>query len=1249
MSDSLDEPEYSDVSQPLPDPSLGRFLDDHEELVQALSVHCLESAAARVGGMLTMPEIQASIVRFEVLQHLIVGAAGGTTVPDGSSLKSWLDDLGRGLAGRLEDPAEDVFVSRVSGPDADYLVLDGIYEGSAYYLQRFLNVLQGLPREETFNAVRRSVYALLALINEVARRASLDVYTVGTVMPFNRVPDELVQEADSIAERVLFSTDEIAALNIDVADLKPFIFDDQQRTVLRDERLGHSSLEQTPILRTGESLCLALPTAVSMTIRRLIIEICLHAGLNRLLYRAYAHELAEAFSRIPILGASPSPRIRFQSMGGILFTNVAHYIDQGRLLHMCFVVDDFFGYEESGAATFRPDTSPYGSLIATSINQVFESFKSKPEFREGLTVVVLCPWGRPMTAQFEGIDDPRWRIETVPAVDLEALSWASGFSPHTLWSLLDARDALAQQGVELFNINGVLNLYAWSEQLEGHLIPHADLPNGELEGPLTVIVQQNALLDLRRKGALAWDVHRALTADGRIVQLRRYSEETLFEEDRNKPLYVSFDDVEEGELLAAYETAVRSWWITIDTPEAADRDLHYRLWHALVTWLKRSAEVLEAKFPGLADGPISWHCTFEDENPLDPEGVIPDYQQAKALLDVHADGGVVHVTAKRGFLFSFRHPTNVGESLLVEALVSGTATLASAKVPKEQVEAAFDAIVPSEWARDMHLLVAKKFRDFVGQEREGKILLIEKADDAFSRIGLGWRARKREEGGRIVGVEDCCTYLNAVIDSIWQDVKASLKEYARVPALLAIVSNHEATMLESERWLYTARSLLAFHDGEEKTARVAASQVAKYNASSLSARILMEMVLCECPDEGDLPGRIDLSRLMANVIQMHYLGGCSEAIRYGSKHPEVRIRPFGDVHTHIDFDDRVATPYGIALGSKRFRYGAESYETRFNDEEPLKSAQGKIDDEFWQAWIETFGFTIDELRVFMDNLENEGVRRGKLMFIATEADLIAMQEIETQAPETIRRILNVFALKPRSTWASTPDGFRARDWYPWRFRRRLSVISRPILQLTDDEAGAHLIVPGMIRDGAAKVIEYCHSGGYEAKDFPDGAMRSWIGAAENKRGHEFNKTVERKFIELGWQAKSDIKPTEILNAKLDRDYGDVDVLAWREGRIIAVECKDLELAMTNSDVARQLHDFRGEIGANGKPDRLKKHLMRVDVLNDRRNAVAKFVGNTRPIEIEVGLVFSDIVPLYFTDVANEHNVRLTTIDELHMI
>lgn len=1197
--------------------------------------------------MLTMPEFQASTVRLEVLQHFVVATAQGRWNPRPCWFRSWLNKLGDGYAGRLEDPVEDVFVSRVSGPDADYVVFEGIYEGSAFYLQRFLNIISVMPDEEPFVGLRRAIYALLTITNEVVVRASLSAHMVGEVVPLDRVSRRLAREAVCSTERVVFASDELEHLGIDEADLETFIFDMDSRSALREQTLGHSALERFPLLRIKGKIYLALPTSVSVSIRRLIIEFCLSRGIENTLYTAYTKEMGQTLAETPILGGMPSQRIPFQRTGELLHSNLARFVDVGRVLHFCFVVDDFSGYAESGVVGFRPDSSQISGVVDSSIRMLHDSFSSKPEFREGITLVVLCPWARPMALDFEGINDPQWRVETISAADLEAISWDSSFSTHTLWSLLDALDALAMHGVQLFNFNGLLNLYAWSESLEGHLVPHAQLQDDSSGRPLTIYIQQNSLLDIRKKGAQAWDVHRARTWDGRVVRVRRFRDTSYFKEDADKPLYVSFDDIEQKRLIAVYETPDRGWWLTVETPEDSPRELHYRLWHALVTWLERAAPVLDAHISALPQGQIAWICTFEDIDPTNTQAVTPTLEQARSLLIVRVEGNVVHITAKQGFLFSFRHPTNIGERLLVEAFVRATSTLSRNVVPDDEIHKMLNKIIPNEWARDMHFFSAQRFREFVGHKRDKDVLLIAKADDALLRIGLGWRVRKREQGPRVVGVEGCCQYLNDVVESVWQDIKATLKKFDRERMLVSLVGNHEAITIESDRWLRTARSIMAFHADKEETTKAAADKVAHFNAASLASRVLMEMALCECPEKGAEPGRIDISRLMANVMLMHYLGGWSEAIRYGSKEAEIRIQTLGDIHTHVGFDETIATPYGLALGVLRFQDGADTYEKHFIVKEPVRNTQDEIEKEFWDAWTGEFGFTIDELRVFMDNLDEEGIRREELQFIASFEDIVALDKYGKLTPNTVRKIIDMLALPPRSTWASTPPGFRSRDWYPWCFRRRLSVISRPILQLNNDNKGPYIIAPGMVRDGAAKVIDYCYSGGYDAKDFSKGKLRWWIGAAENKRGHEFNKKVAKRFEELGWKARHDIKLTEILNDKLDRNYGDVDVLAWKDTRVLAIECKDLELAMTNSDVARQLNEFRGEIRPkNLKPDRLKKHLLRMEVLQEHEQGVAKFIKSPHPVSIEAGLVFSRIVPMQFTNIASEQNIVIATIDEL---
>ena len=1236
---------------PLSDTAFTSFFKNHHGLVRSLIRFSPTQLIACVGGLLTMPEWQASTLRLEVLQHLIVASSQGRKKAAARDLKTWLSELGDGLAGRLEDPSEDVFAARVHTSSRDYLVFEGIYEASAFHLQRFLNILEAMPTHDPYAGIRRAVCALLSISNEVAHRANVSAFAVGQTEPLRDIPTTLLENLALIGERVTFSRDEVNALGIDLDDLRSFIFDPNNRDAIRAESLGHSTLERFPLIWIRNKLRVALPTAVSVAIRRLIIEFCLSADQRAELYASYANEMAATFKGMPLLGGRPAPTLQFHLRSGIFVANLSCYVDRGRLLHMCFLLDDFDSYAETGMTGVNPNSSTITNAIEASLAVTHRNFASKTEFKEALSVLIICPWGRPMVFDFAGVKDLRWRVESTSAADLAAISWQPTFSPLGLWRLLDSRDALTRLRVELVNFNGLLNLYAWSESLEGHLIPHGKLPDDhDAETQLNVLIPQNGLLEIRRKGAEAGNVHLATTWDHRTVKVRRHAAESFFDEDRDEPLYVSLDDLDAGQLLAVFETRSRGWWVTIETPNITDRDLHYRLWHALTVWIARAAPPLEEVAVGLPDGSIAWVCTFHDSDTFPTAAPIPTYSDAAALLEVTANGNVVNVTARRGFLASFRNATNVGERLLVELFAVGAVRLSGAVVPAMAMQTLVNRIVPSEWARDMHLFSAQRFRDLVRGHLPKEPILITKSDDAHSRIGLGWRARNRAEGARIDGIDACCTYLAAVVDKIWEDMREVLKKYNRKDLVMRLVANHESISAESDRWLRTARSMLSLHDDKEAATREATYRIAKFNAGSLSTRIVIEMALCECPQNGgEEAGALDIARLLANAMQLHHLGGSSEAIKYGGKKAEIRVTPLGDIHTQIDFEEKIADPYGQAIGRKRFRSGADVYETHFREPPVAQNSKNVLDSEFLAAWTEAYGFTIDEMRIFMDSIDDEGLRRNEPMFISNFTELSDLNRSGRIEPPTVRNILDALTLQPRVTWASTPNGFSSKDWYPWRFRRRLSAIARPILQLTEGEDPSLLIAPGLVREGAAKLVDYCLRGGYDAKDFRPGRMRAWIGAEENRRGNKFNSEVAERLEALGWRTRSSIRATELLNDKLDRDYGDFDVFAWRDDRVLAIECKDLELAMTAGEIARQLDEFRGEIGIRGKPDRLKKHLLRVELLRLRAADLQAFVGSSGVPTIEAHLVFSGIVPMHFSELATQHGVRSTTFDDLENI
>jgi hypothetical protein len=85
------------------------------------------------------------------------------------------------------------------------------------------------------------------------------------------------------------------------------------------------------------------------------------------------------------------------------------------------------------------------------------------------------------------------------------------------------------------------------------------------------------------------------------------------------------------------------------------------------------------------------------------------------------------------------------------------------------------------------------------------------------------------------------------------------------------------------------------------------------------------------------------------------------------------------------------------------------------------------------------------------------------------------------------------------------------------------------------------------------------------------------------------------------------------------------------------------------EIAEQLADFRGEVRADGKPDHLKRHLDRLEVLAGLKSAISKALKLESPIQIEGHLVFKNPVPMRFAWENMASRIQLSLFAELNRL
>src|SRR3546814_21161335 len=100
-------------------------------------------------------------------------------------------------------------------------------------------------------------------------------------------------------------------------------------------------------------------------------------------------------------------------------------------------------------------------------------------------------------------------------------------------------------------------------------------------------------------------------------------------------------------------------------------------------------------------------------------------------------------------------------------------------------------IATNPHARQGHAIVVHGFRDQVRGDLQGQVAVIEREDDAFTRLGLCWNVRDRSAGNRLDTKDDCLSFLNALVRYAEDDLIADLGKYSRAALLESLTINHE--------------------------------------------------------------------------------------------------------------------------------------------------------------------------------------------------------------------------------------------------------------------------------------------------------------------------------------------------------------------------------------------------------------------------------------------------------------------------
>lgn len=1187
-------------------------------MVRELARFSFPDIAAAAGGLLTFPENQPATFRLEALVSLAAVHAKGADRPSSADFARWLNgSLLSDPIGRLEDPVEDVFVSNVPSWNGNARLFDGLWgdnDGGVAALVWATMRLKAVAWAET---ALDECMALLDLSEAIAERCDIRRYTMSGGQPRSAI-DVSPGRLDEARARVTFHVSELLQMRLEARRIAPFGITASDQQALAGQSIGNTGLERRPLIRDGLELIVAMPTALGAAIRRHVLESAAAAGAIDDVERVVADVQFGELHGFGLTGFKADIIRQPEEFGTNLRDLVATF-DEGAYLHLVYVGEDLDDLLAKGLRSLHE----LPGELAARVSAVAAGLAGRDGYQRGLTVMVHGGVGRGFRAE---LDDATagWRRVGVEIGDIARIYWEHGFDALRLWKILDQEERLAERGYELRNINGFPNLYGF---LRGGAM--AIVPDSAAPGVIQIATDHVGALRGHLRPLL--DPHVAIGPSlDRWVEVQRSATDVFFEEVKGLPLFVDRIALANGVFASSVETELRPWWVRLERGRVGPLgfSIVHQLWDMAQNWMVRAAPRLEARFPGLPSGPVSIALTVPDVDAFDTQAA---YVDPFGPPRVSVDGASITIRCGNDYLNCFARAENVGDRLMVAAIARGAAEVAGASLTQVEAEAFAVEVIGSSSARFFHMFQPRSPSMLVHAAAGlGRPRLLQDEDIAWGRLQLA-QAAGWSEGPGPIPLDRAPAVLKAATVALLSSVQALMGQLDRDALVTRVLYNHDAVTWDRFNWQQTAAALLSLYEDQADVVGASNQLELQRGIAGLVSRVLAEMAICIAPVSGGRrPTNADLDQLHADLAIMIECANQDDAIHWGL----AAIPPLVNANGSFTFDDTFRqseqAPYVNAHGERAFRIAARSYAKNF---EPRGTpVELQADPAFLAAIIDEYGIDLLGMARFTTDLAHEAAAAQTTLLRLRRSEVVERLrgDPEDFPAQDAEKAYDALALKPRARWDEEhPEGAKKRDWYPWRFSRRLSLVHRPLVQIGELGDPLVLVAPTLMDHFVIRFLE-AEQGLVPVEQFTGAAMRSWIGAAVNRDGHEFNRTVAAEMQRLGWYARPDVKLTELGGTK---EMGDVDVLAWHKpsSTILAIECKRLQIARSVGEIGERLAEYTTIAPPKAKKTPIQKHLNRMAFL---KASPAKLANLTRipldQMKLRSGLVTDHLVPMLFS-------------------
>lgn len=1191
------------------------------------------SMASVFSGMLLEPKYQACIYRIEYAITICLLTCKGTKRANKKVIRKINEAIKNTSSIILqEDPVEDIYISSLSLGTKRYNVLLGLWEGCILETQIFLNILDNLPTTIESTKLYKSIEELLTISNLIIEKNNLVAKNNTTLV--DSISNLDIKKLNKYQNKIIVNINDVAYENIDSISHKDF-------NKLAKNEFGNTQLELQPIYINNDKIYFLLPTAVTISIRRQIIK---YLNKQNLLTSFLKNHLTRQIQNMKIFREFTNTPVDFKRMtetGSFEYSDAVIEFDSGYYFHFIFIMDTLEDIENNWFAGFSNILDDEFKYIDDLINKTKKRLLKQDENNKGCSLIIPCGFGRSFALYSDFISSQEWSVEFIHLHDLETLNNDISCNPHLIWRIIESKNKFENMGVELMNINGFLNFYGYLKENNNSLMFNFDTEN--IQALTVIMMPTDSQLELRKEVHFNTNyintVHPTL---GHLVVRKGFSD-SLFNTNYRSNLYID-NKKDINTFRVVYVNPQHTIWLEQDIKDNIEFGIQFQVYESVISWFCKILVVLNKYNIPINKNLKIWKINFQF--PKDISSLEKDISKEEVLnsfsnnfLDIS-----LHTTFTLSLMKGFMFEQNYSE----QAIILSFLEYVWSKELRININTLLLEIIGNEDARHTHFLMAQNYRDYFGLDREEPIY-VETIDEGNIKLNLGWSTHLKDDGNRIRGKQECKNYLSNIVEAVWGILKTKLVRFDREDLVKKLLSNIELCDHQTKKWKRTFKANLSLQDDKDNVYDVATEKIGRLNIATLSSRLVIEMSICESSVNcGKKAAKLDIQELLCLASILHHVGNLSEAINYDAIPSEINISNFGDILFDHSFNNQIVRGYGFSIQKEQLNYSITTYGENFVNDIQKVVTKNTLDEKFESAFIDEFSYSIEDAGKFISFIENLGFEKNKLVFSVEYDELIDSFDEDNRDILTV--VLDSFIIYSRRNWTKIPEPYKKSDWQPWKFKRRYSVSMKPIVQV-DAFENIVTISPQLVKTIFLHLVYNCYEANLDENIFQSKQLKYWIGHRKHERGMEFEIDVLNRLKELGFEARQGITLPEILKKKM-QDYGDIDVLAWdKENNIVyPIECKSLEFAKTDGEIAKQLYEFKGLVNERGKNDRLLKHIKRLNELENDINGLAKFTNLDTDLTIKGLIVFSNIVPMSFNDTRlHKDKIEFLKYDDLHTL